>query len=379
MAWVALKMLTGDRSKFFGIVFGVMFASLLIAHQVSIFVGILARTTSQIRDVSEPDLWVMDEKVRYVEEVPALRPTDLQRVRSVPGVAWAVPMHKSTARARLDDGNFRQIVLMGIDDDTLVGAPREMVVGNLADLRNPDAFIIDEAGYAHLWPDQPVELGKVLEMNDRRAVLVGVCKAGAPFVTMPIVYARYSQAIFFAPRERNMMTFVLVKAEPGQELSALAGRIEQQTGRKALTTEQFSGRTVDFYLNFTGIPVNFGITVALGFIVGVAIAGQTFYLFTVENLKQFGALKAMGVSNLRLVGMILLQALVVGVLGFALGIGLTALFFEVTASVLALAGMKLYWQVMAGTAATVLLIVVLASLLSIRKVLVLEPAIVFRG
>ncbi len=124
MTWLAFKMLTGDRSKFLGIVFGVMFASLLIAHQVSIFISLLQRTTSQIRDVREPDLWVMDAKVRYVEEVPALRPTDLQRVRSVPGVAWAVPLHKSNARARLSDGNFRQILLMGIDDDTLVGAPR---------------------------------------------------------------------------------------------------------------------------------------------------------------------------------------------------------------------------------------------------------------
>ncbi len=219
----------------------------------------------------------------------------------------------------------------------------------------------------------------MLEMNDRRAVLVGVCKAGAPFQSLPVVYARYSQAIFFAPRERNMMTFVLAKAEPGQSLPELSARIEQQTGRMALTADEFSDRTIAFYLRFTGIPVNFGITVALGFIVGVAIAGQTFYLFTIENLKQFGALKAMGVSNLRLVGMILLQAAVVAVLGYGLGVGLAALFFESTANVVALAGFYMRWQVMAGTAAAVLVIAVLASLLSMRKVLVLEAAIVFRG
>ena len=77
--------------------------------------------------------------------------------------------------------------------------------------------------------------------------------------------------------------------------------------------------TIDYYLRYTGIPFNFGITALLGFLVGTAIAGQTFYNFTIENIKQFGALKAMGATNARIVGMILLQALVVGLLGYGLG------------------------------------------------------------
>jgi putative ABC transport system permease protein len=379
MTWIALKMLTGDRNKYFGIIFGVMFASLLIAHQISIFVGIMSRTTSQIQDVLEADVWVMDNKVRYVDEIPSLPDTVLHRVRGVPGVEWAVRFYKGTARARLDDGNFRQVVLMGLDDATLVGAPREMVLGSLADLRRPDAVILDEAGFTYMWPDQPLTLGKVLEMNDRRAVVVGICKASAPFQTLPVVYTRYSQAVTFAPRERNLMAAVLVKGRQGVPVAELCRRIEQQTGYLALTRDQFAGRTIDYYLRYTGIPVNFGITVLLGFVVGVAIAGQTFYLFTVENLKQFGALKAMGVTNGKLVGMILLQGVVVGVVGYGLGMGLAALFFESTSHLVHLAGFYMRWQVMLGTAAAVLFIVVLASLLSIRRVLVLEPAIVFRG
>jgi putative ABC transport system permease protein len=113
-------------------------------------------------------------------------------------------------------------------------------------------------------------------------------------------------------------------------------------------------------------------------IVGTVVAGQTFYLFTLENLKQFGALKAMGTTNRRLMGMILLQALVVGAIGYAIGMGLAATFF-VVARTEATRGIVLLWPAMAGTAVVVLLIVMLASLLSIRKVLVLEPAMVFRG
>jgi putative ABC transport system permease protein len=386
MSWIALKMLTGDRSKYLGLIFGVAFATLLMSQQVSIFVGIMRRTASQILDVRDADIWVMDNKVRYIDEVPGLPDTDLHRVRSVPGVAWAVRMYKGQVRARLADGNFRTVILFGLDDDTLVGAPAEMLAGRLADLNQPDAVVVDKAGYEYMWPQDAeqvptrgYQLGKVFEMNDHRAVLVGVCKASPPFTTLPVIYTRYSQTGGYVPRERDLMTFVLARPEAGQDVQEVCDRIQSQTGRMALTRQQFFWKTIFYFLASTGIPVNFGITIALGFIIGVAIAGQTFYLFTVENLRQFGSLKAMGLSNLRIVGMILLQAVVVGAVGYSLGIGMTAIFFESTANITPLAGLHLYGEVMALSAAAVLVIVVLASLLSIRRVLVLEPAVVFRG
>ncbi len=385
MTWIALKMLTGDRNKYFGIVFGVMFASLLIAHQVSIFISIMARTTGQIRDVQEADIWVMDPNVRYMDETTGMSETDLQRVRGVEGVAWAVRFYKGNVRAKLAEGyapgataDFRNVIMLGLDDDTLIGAPRDMVIGSLADLKQPDAVIIDESGFNYLWPGQPLRVGMQLEMNDYRAVVVGICKASPPFQSLGIVYTLYSRAMHFAPPERRQMSFVLAKASADISAEELGRRIQEKTRLKALTSEQFEWSTIVFYLANTGIPVNFGITVMLGFIVGVAIAGQTFYLFTIENLKQFGALKAMGTSNLRIVGMILTQAAVVGLLGYGIGMGLAAAFFETTKNVPALLGFHMYWQVMLGTAVAVLLIIILASLLSIRKVLVLEPAIVFR-
>jgi putative ABC transport system permease protein len=391
MTWVALKMLTGDRAKYLGLVFGVTFGTLLMAQQMSIFVGIMRRTASQILDVREADVWVMDAKVRFIDEIPALPDTVLTRVRSVPGVAWAVRMYKGNVRCRLHDGNFRNAVLFGLDDATLVGAPPTMLKGSLAALRDPDAVIIDKAGYEYMWPSHKIkspddyQLGTVFEMNDRRAVLAGVCKVSMPFTSQPILYTRYSLASFYAPRERNLMSFVLAKAEDGQPLPELCRRIEQQTASAdhdrlvALTQDEFFWKTIDYFLRTTGIPVNFGITIALGFIVGAAIAGQTFYLFTLENLRQFGSLKAMGVSNTRIVAMVLVQALVVGAIGYAFGIGLTALYFERTKHTTVLEGLFMPWQVVAMVGVAVLVIVLVASLLSVRKVLVLEPAIVFRG
>src|SRR5207248_6414403 len=132
----------------------------------------------------------------------------------------------------------------------------------------------------------------------------------------------------------------------------------------ALTQQQFFWKTIKYFLGSTGIPVNFGITIVLGFVVGLAIAGQTFYLFTVENLRQFGSLKAMGVCNGRILGMILLQALVVGLIGYGIGMGLTATFFEATGHITHLAGLGMQLEVMLGVGAAVLFIVLLASVVS---------------
>jgi putative ABC transport system permease protein len=174
------------------------------------------------------------------------------------------------------------------------------------------------------------------------------------------------------------MSYVLAKPMPGQDAKEVCRRIEEQTGLQALTRDQFYWKTVNYYLSATGIPVNFGITIILGFVVGAAITGQTFYLFTTENLKHFGSLKAMGVSDLRIVGMILAQAIVVGVLGYGLGIGLTAIYFVATSPITHLAGMHLTWQAAVTVAIAVMAIITITALLSIRKVLVLEPAVVFR-
>jgi putative ABC transport system permease protein len=378
MKWIAWRMLIGDRGKYVGLVLGLSFAALLIAQQSSIFCGLMMMTASQIRDIQGANIWVMDPNVQFIDDIKPMAENQLYRVRGVPGVAWAVRLYKGQTRARLHDGNFQRVILIGVDDATLVGAPSQMVAGSVTDLWRPDAIIMDERGYRQLWPGEPFQLGKVFEMNDRRAVLAGVCKASRTFQTFPIIFTLYSQAIRFVPEERKVMAFVLAQEEQGLPAQEVCRRIEQQTGLRAQTREQFTWTTIWHYLKKTAIPVNFGITVLLGFFVGMAIAGQTFYLFTADNLRQFGALKAMGMSNLRIVGMILLQALVVGVLGYGLGVGLAAL-FGVVADRQDLLAFWMPWQVLALTGGAVLLIMILSSLLSVRRVLVTEPAIVFRS
>jgi putative ABC transport system permease protein len=379
MNWIAFKMLTGNRGKYLGIILGIAFATLLIAQQASIFCGLMLQTSGQIRDIQGADIWVMDQNVQFIDDIKPLSDSDLYRVRGVPGVSWAVRLYKGLTRSRLADGNFQQTILLGLDDATLVGAPPNMILGNLFDLRKPDAVIMDLEGYQLLWPNEQPRIGKRFEMNDHEAEIVGICKSSRTFQTFPVVYTRYSQALEFVPPERKVLSFVLAEAEQGVSIDEVCRRIQNQTGLRAVTGKQFEWITIRYFMEKTGIPFNFGITVALGFVVGTAIAAQTFYLFTIENIKQYGALKAMGAGNWALMSMILLQAMLVSITGFGLGMGGATWFGHIANSPGSKLAFYMPLEVFVATGIAVIAIGMLSSLLSMQRVMVVEPAVVFQG
>jgi len=378
MNFVALRMLTGDRAKYFGLVFAIAFCTFLLENQTSIFTGIMKRTGHQILDVTDAEIWVMDPRTEYFEQTKALKETDLTRVRGVEGVEWAVRLFKGNPVARTPEGRFASTFCLGLDDATLAGAPRRMVLGSWERLTEPDTVVLDRAGYVLLFPGEPLRIGRRLDLNDHEVTLVGISEASAPFVSFPVMHARYTSAVKFQGRQRTELSYVLVRPKPGISPTELCRLIEERTGLRARTTWDFVWDCIRYYLKNTGIPVNFGITIGVALVVGTVVAGQTFYLFTVENLRQFGALKAIGVTNGRLTGMVLLQAFSVGLLGFALGTGMAAVFFTLSLNGLATRGIVLMWESVALTGACVFLVVLIASVLSIRRVIVLEPATVFR-
>ncbi len=296
MNFVAWKMLVGDRAKYIGIIVGLTFASLLITQQAAIFIGLMSRTYGFIEDTSLPDIWVMDKKVQFIDDIKPLQDTQLYRVRGVQGVEWAVPLYKGLLKARLDNGNFQTCNVIGLDDATLIGGPPEMVEGKLEDLRRAEGVIVDHVGAADKLarqgasptdPPVPLKIGDTLELNDHRATVVGLCKVGRTFQSQPVVYTTYARATTFAPRERKLLSFVLVKAKPGVDPKQLCKTIQDTTGLAAYTKQGFKDLTFWYFFKYTGIPINFGISVMLGFVVGTAIAGQTFYNFTLDNLRHF--------------------------------------------------------------------------------------------
>jgi putative ABC transport system permease protein len=384
MNLIALKMLVGDRGKYFGIVVGLTLASFLITQQMSIFVGLMTRTYGFISDAGLPEVWVMDPKVQFVDDLKPLQDTQLFRVRGVEGVEWAVPLYKGLLKARLENGNFQTCIVVGLDDATLIGGPAQMAEGRLENLRQSQGVIVDAVGaagkLARRTPEGksvPLQVGDTLELNDHRAVVVGLCRVTRTFQSQPVVYTTYTRATQFAPRERKLLSFVLAKARAGVDPKALCGRIGRITGLSAWTKADFEDLTVGYFLKYTGIPINFGVAVILGFIVGAAIAGQTFYSFTLENLKYLAALKAMGATNVALLRMVVLQALAVGFLGYGLGVGGAALFGRLLGGTEL--AFRMPWQVLVATGVTILVICTLAAFISLWKVVRLEPAIVFKG
>ena len=385
MNLIALKMLVGDKGKYFGILFGLTIASFLITQQMAIFVGLMTRTFSFISDSGLADAWVMDPKVQFVDDIKPLQDTQLLRVRGIDGVAWAVPLYKGLLKARLEYGTFQTCNVVGLDDATLIGGPATMIEGRLDDLRQSQGIIVDEVGsrtrLAKRKPDGttvPLKVGDSLELNDHRAVVVGICKVTRTFQSQPVVYTTYTRATQFAPRERKLLSFIQIKAKDGTDPAALCRRIEDLTGLRALPREEFKDVTVAYFMKYTGIPVNFGIAVVLGFVVGLAIAGQTFYNFTLENLKHFAALKAMGTTNGTLLRMVVLQALFVGGIGYGLGTGLAA-WFGTKASANTELAFRLPWQILALTGVAMGIICTFAAFISLWKVVRLEPAVVFKG
>ena len=376
MNYVALKMLFGDRAKYLMLLCGLTFAVMLIVQQGSIFWGLMIWSQSSISNLNVP-IWVTDPGISQVDEVKPIADTAVDRVRSVPGVEWAVPLYKGLLRARLSNGEYHQITLTGLESSTLIGRPAEILEGRFEDILQPDAVALDQWAVKRMGGPTVIKIGTIFELNDKLARVVAIAKTQKSFTNIPVVYTTYERAIRYVPRERRTLSYVLAKAKDGVPVEEVTKRIQEQTGLGAFTAEEFGWKTIWWVLKNTGIGINFGTTILLGFIVGMAIAGQTFYLFTVENLRQFGALKAMGASTFALSRMILLQAFTVGLTGYGVGIGLATVFGFLTAQNGGLPFIET-WQLLLLVLVALLAICTFSALISIIKLARLEPGIVFR-
>ena len=379
MFLIALKMLFHDRAKYLGLVIGVAFSTLLINQQMGIFLGLLSRAGAIITDIPEADIWVMDPGVKNLDTVFPLRDTELGRIRGVPGVKWAVPLFKAVATVRTATGDLESAVLIGVDDSSLVGLPARVVMGDIEELRRPDAVAVGEDGFGKVWRGETISLGKTVELNDRRAIVVAIVKDSPKFTSSITFFTRYSQALQYTNNGRNQMSFVLAKSEDGKTADEVSQAIHERTGLQSLTASEFRDRAIQYVIDNTGIPVSFGTVIALGVLVGVCVVGLMFNLFVLENLRHFAVLKAIGTRNGKLILMVLLQASVVGFVGFSLGLFGAAFFFESAGRNSNFAGFYLPWQIGVISGVVAAAIICLASLVALRRLLFVDPAVVFRG
>lgn len=378
MYTIAFKMLIGDRAKYLLLVSALSFSVLLMTHQCSVFFGLLRWSTATIRNMQVP-LWIVDPLVEQPGEVLPLLNTDLARVRSIEGVKWAVPLFFSIQQARLDNGSFKSIQLFGLDTATLIGAPSRMIAGNLGDIWQDGAVIVDEVALEQFKiGGRPIQIGDRLEVNDHEVRIVGICKSERSFFGYPYMYTTFDRAVQISPPKRKTLAFILASPEKLEQTDAVAEIISQETGLKAFTEETFFWSTINWVFKNTGIPFSFSITIIMGFLVGIAVSGQTFYSFILENLKHLGALKAMGASNGLLCRMLLLQAFFVGFIGYGIGVGITSIFGHMTMNKASFPFFMAH-QVLIAIFCAVLSICMFSALLGINRVRKLDAAEVFRG
>lgn len=383
MLLIALKMLIGDRAKYISIVLGLSFAAFIISQQSAILLGIVNRTFGLVRDTSQPNIWVVDRTVQFIDDIKPLKDTDLYRVMSVDGVDWAVPFYKGTIQARLKNGTFQTCVFLGIDGATFIGEPPIMLEGKIEDLRIDDGVIVNKVGAESKLASivdgikVPLRVGDVMELNDHRAIVVGICDVSRTFQSQPVIYTTYDRATSFVPSQRKLLSFVLASAKPGIPVKTVTENIRSVTGLMAYSPEELQGLTLNYYIKYTGIFVNFGIAIILGFIIGTAIAGQTLYNFTTDNLPYFAICKAMGADNTLLMKMVLVQALLISVIGWGIGMGMAALFGFLTTNTELSFSMPLWLYFLSGV--SILLICLFAACICMLKLRKLDPAIVFKS
>jgi putative ABC transport system permease protein len=396
MLRVALKMLTGNRAKYTGLLFGITFTSFLVTFALSYFAGFMTRGFALISENPQADIWVMDPAVNSTEHTTNIPSSVLDQVRSIAGVQSAVPLALGSAEIHFPNGEFQTFQVIGVYGPTLSGLPPLHGGISRSVLRTPDAAVVDAGGTVgklqtpllrdDQWSRRPklnvptrrLRAGDLVLVNDHRVRIAGLARALPRYPPRPLLYTTYANAGRILLPERHLMTFVLAKASPGVEPAVLAKRITARTGLRARTADQFTIDTVRwFFINSEDVG-DIASMISIAMLVGFGVTGVMLYMFTEENLKQYAVLKAMGATPRLLLTMILAQAGLCALLGTGLGLGLCAIVGQIAAAE-ADYPFRMMWFTPLFGSTMVILVSLVAAAVSARPVFKLHPNTVFAG
>lgn len=374
MASLAWRNLFYDKVRLVVTLTGVVFAVVLITVQLGLFMG-FTRTTSNISDNSKADLWVAQEGFRNLDQAAPFPERKLYQVMAVAGVEKAEKYVVQFSRWKRADGGEEGVTIVGFNPDNPLGGPWNLVAGSVTDLKGADTVIIDE-----IYRDKlgVTRLGQTVEINDHRARVVGLTRDIRSFTTNPRVFTSFKNALNYTRMSEDETTYVLVKAAQGADLQTLKREIVAHVaGVEAYTTPEFSRKTQIYWMFSTGAGVALLIAAGMGLVVGVVVVAQTIYATTIDHLREYGTLKAMGASNGYIYRVIIKQAAISAVIGYALGMFVSM--FVVRASSKGGAAITVSWEMGLGMLVLTFLMCVAASVVSINKVTRIDPAMVFKG
>jgi putative ABC transport system permease protein len=374
MISVAFRMLIGNKAAFIGVIFGIFLAILLISQQSAIYLGLISRSYRIVTNISLPNVWVIDPATEGEDLIRSMPKDYLQYVRSIPNIEWAVPLSYFLLPLTTPSGLFKVAEVYGVDDSTLIGMP-ELLEGNSQDLYQDGAIVIDSNSAENLLAPISAEgsktllkLGDVLEINGHRAVIVGIAKPTPGFFPQPIIFTLDRHAQQFSGI--NRIQYIIAKTRNDADIKETLNQINSNNNVLALTSSEMESRIANHFLK-TGILINYAISVGLGLIIGFSIAGQIFYMMTINNLSYYALIKALGGTKKMILKMILFQAFVVGIMGYVLGTGATLLWgYAIKNTTLTF---EFPWQLLVFTGFLAFIMYTFIASLSIKKVFKLDP------
>lgn len=375
MVDLALKTLLHDRLRFAITAAGVAFAVLLVFVQVGLFLGLLDNATVTIRH-TDADLWVTSRNTPNVDFAHVFPESRVDRVRSIPGVLRADNLIAWFFSYQLPSGAQEGSIVYALKDFDRWNLPWNVAEGRLEDLRRGAYIFLDGSAVKRMGPFQ---VGDYRELNGRRVQIIGRTTDALSFTTTPITFIDYDLAQSIQSQTlQGQTTYILVKLAPGADLESVRAEIGRRLPyNDVFTRDEWASRSRNYWIVSTGLGLNMGLTVFLGCLVGVVVVAQTLYTSTMEHIKEFGTVKAIGGSNRDIYGILAKQASVAAIVGFVLG-GLGAL---VLGPVMASVDLKLIIPPVLGVAVFVgtFGLCLGAAMISFRKVAAIDPALVFRA
>ena len=371
LAW---RNLIHDRVRLAVTLTGIVFAIVLIVVQFGLFLG-FQDTSANVIEHSKADLWICAPGTPHLNGGTPIPESRLWRALGTAGVQSLQKYIVTFVNWKLPHGGTEAAQIVGFDLETGVGGPWSVTQGSVDALHGEDTVLVDELYMAKLGVKG---MGHSTEINGRRARVVGFTRGIRSFTTAPYIYTSFKNAQNYAQLREDQTAFLLVKADPGVDLQALKSELGRRVPDVDIyTNQEFLSRTRNYWVFSTGAGVTTLIGAVLGLIVGIVVVAQTIYAATVDHLREFGTLKAMGASNGYIYKVIIQQALYSAVMGYSVAIVLA--YFIARGSEAGEASILLPWQLAAGMFAVAVLMCSGASLISIRKATTIDPAMVFKG
>jgi putative ABC transport system permease protein len=378
MLWLAFKTLVQERGRLAITLVGIVFSTLLTLLEVGIYIGMMGNATGIVRH-TDVDIWVMSKNVPNFDFSQPFPAYYINRVRALDQVSWAEKIHVWFGFLKLHDGRREQVEIIGFNPDNGIGGPWSMQVGTPAAVKGGHYMIMDISSKQRIGD---LKIGSLWEINlfkEQSFKLVGLSQGVVSFTTVPVVFTSYNEVdrILADTNLKDDTSYIVAKLKDLSTLQDVVRTLRIELPDNDVYTRQgFIRRAVLYWTVQTGMGMAFFLTAILAVLIGGAIVGQTIYAGTMEHLRDYGTLKAMGARNRDINLVILSQAAASAILGFTLGVGVSLLIRGGVVS----AGVPvvLPWQLFAALFVIVVLVCLGAAYFSVRKVKTLDPVMVFR-